>query len=281
MKKILFCLAALLIAGASQNTYAQQLKTPQLSPTQTIIQDLGLGKITLVYSRPDLRGRKILGTMEPYGKVWRTGANTATTITFSDDVTIEGNKVPAGQYGLFSIPDQNEWTVILSKKPDQWGAYTYKQDDDLLRFKVKTINHTDPLETLTMQFNNVDQSKCELEVRWENISFSFHISTEVDSKIMANIDDVMNHDKKPYFFAAQYYYENNKDLNKALEWISAGEKASPKSSFYKVWKARIQLKMGDKAGALKTAQEGVELAKADNDAEYQKLNQAVADQAKS
>ncbi len=281
MKKTFLCLVALLIAGATQNSYAQELKTPQLSSSQTIIQELGLGKITLVYSRPNVKGRKILGVMEPYGKVWRTGANAATTITFSDDVTIEGNKVPAGQYGLFSIPDQNEWTVILSKKPDQWGAYTYKQDDDFLRFKVKTINHSDPLETLTMQFNNVDQTKCELELRWENISFSFHISTEVDSKIMANIDDVMNHDKKPYFFAAQYYYENNKDLNKALEWISMGEKASPKSAFYKVWKARIQLKMGDKAGALKTAQEGVELAKADKDAEYERLNQAVVDQAKS
>jgi hypothetical protein len=281
MKKTFFCLVALLIAGATQNIYAQELKTPQLSSSQTIVQELGLGKITLVYSRPNVKGRKMFGGMEPYGVVWRTGANAATTITFTDDVTIEGNKVPAGQYGLFSIPDQNEWTVILSKKPDQWGAYTYKQDDDLLRFKVKTVNHSDPLETLTMQFNNVDQTKCELEVRWENISFSFHISTEVDSKIMASIDDVMNHDKKPYFFAAQYYYENNKDLNKALEWISIGEKASPKSSFYKVWKARIQLKMGDKAGALKTAQEGVELAKADKDAEYERLNQAVVDQAKS
>src|SRR5258707_15716226 len=115
---------------------------------------------------------------------------------------------------------------------------------------------------------------------WENAGFLFHISTEVDSKIMKNIDDVMNNDKRPYFNAALYYYENDKDLNKALEWISTAEKAHPKSSFYKVWKARIQLKMGDKAGALKTAQEGVELAKADNDLEYQRLNQGVADQAK-
>ena len=279
MKKIFFCLAALLLACATQNSYAQ-LKIPQLSSTQTIVQDLGLGKITLVYSRPNVKGRKIFGAMEPYGVVWRTGANAATTITFTDDVTIEGNKVPAGEYGLFSIPDQNEWTVILNKTANQWGAYTYKQADDILRFKVKTVNHSDPLETLTMQFNNVDQTKCELELRWENISFSFRISTEVDSKIMANIDDVMNNDKKPYFDAALYYYENNKDLSKALEWISTAEKGHPKSAFYKVWKARIQLKMGDKAGALKTAQEGVQLAKDDSDLEYQRLNQAVADQAK-
>jgi len=279
MKKVYIYLAAMLLACASISASAQALKTPQLSSSQTIEQDLGLGKITLIYSRPNVKGRKIFGTLEPYGTVWRTGANAATIIKFSDDVIINGNKVPAGEYGLFSIPDQNEWTVILNKTANQWGAYTYKQTDDFLRFKVKTVKRTDPTETLTFLFNNVDRTKCELELRWENISFAFNISTEVDSKIMANIDDVMNNDKKPYFDAALYYYENGKDLTKALEWISTAEKTHPKSAFYKVWKARIQLKMGDKPGALKTAQQGVQLAKADNDPEYVRLNQAVADQA--
>lgn len=280
MKRIYFYLAAMLVACASQNSYAQLLKVPQLSSSQTIVQDLGLGKITLTYSRPSVRGRKIFGAMEPYGNVWRTGANAATTIKFTDDVTIEGNKVPAGEYSLFSIPDKNEWTVILNKTANQWGAYTYKQADDQLRFKVKTINHTDPTETLTMQFNDVDRTKCELEISWANVSFSFNISTDVDSKVMANINDVMNTDKRPYYDAALYYYENNKDLNKALEWISTAEKAEPKSPFYKVWKARIQLKMGDKAAALATAKEGVRLAKEQNDKEYERLNQGVIDQAK-
>lgn len=279
MKKILTYVSAIVLACVFQQSNAQTLKTPNLSSTQTIEQELGLGKITLIYSRPNVKGRKIFGALEPYGTVWRTGANAATIIKFSDDVTIEGTKVPAGEYGLFSIPDQNEWTVILNKTSNQWGAYTYKQADDFLRFKVKTINRKSPEETLTFQFNDVDQTKCDLEMRWENISFSFHITTEVDSKIMANIDEVMNKDTKPYFSAALYYYENNKDLGKALEWISTAEKAHPKSSFYKVWKARIQLKMGDKAGALATAQQGVALAKADNDPEYTRLNQAVADQA--
>src|ERR1700744_1087076 len=246
MKIVHFLIFALfLCTGAG---YAQV--TPQPSSTQTIEQQFGLGKITLTYSRPNLRGRNMFGHLLPYGAVWRTGANAATVIKFTDDVTIEGNKVPAGEYGLFSIPDKDEWTIILNKTAHQWGAYTYKQSDDFLRFKVKTINHTDPLETLTMLFNNVDQTKCELELRWDNISFSFHISTDVDSKVMANIDEVMNTDKRPYFEAAMYYYENNKDLKKALEWISTAEKAEPTAPFYKVWKARIQLKMGDKAGAL-------------------------------
>jgi hypothetical protein len=280
MKRLYYYLAAMLIACASQNSYAQMLKVPQLSSTQTIEQELGLGKITLTYSRPNLRGRKIFGNLIQYGTVWRTGANAATLIKFTDDVTIEGNKVPAGEYGLFSIPDKDGWTIILNKTAHQWGAYTYKQSDDFLRFKVKNTTLASPLETLTIQFNNVDQTKCELELKWENVSFSFHISTDVDSKVMANIDEVMNKDTRPYFEAAMYYYENNKDMTKALEWIRTAEKSEPKSPFYKLWEARIQLKMGDKAAALATAQEGVKLAHAQNDKEYETLNQGVVDQAK-
>lgn len=281
MKKILLYAASMLLACTAMNSFAQSVKVPPLSTTQTIEQELGLGNITLTYSRPDMRGRKIFGGLVPYGAVWRLGANSATVIKFSDDLTIEGNKVPAGEYGLFAIPTQDEWTIILNKTAHQWGAYTYKEADDFLRFKVKASTVGNSLETMAMQFVNVDQTKCELEMRWDNVAVSFHISTDVDAKVMASIDQVMNKDQKPYFLAAQYYYENNKDLKQALDWITIAEKASPKSAFYKVWKARIQLKMGDKAGALKTAQEGVELAKADNDKEYEGLNQAVADQAKS
>ncbi len=281
MKRLSYFLVAMLLACTSSASHAQVLKTPQLSSSQTIVQELGLGKITLTYSRPNVKGRKIFGTLEPYGVVWRTGANAATTIKFTDDVTIEGTKVPAGEYGLFSIPDKDEWTVILNKTANQWGAYTYKQADDILRFKVKTIHHTDPTETLTMQFNDVDQTKCELEMRWENSSFAFHISTDVDSKVMANIDEVMNKDTRPYFEAALYYYEHDKDMKKALEWITTAEKNEPTSPFYKVWKARIQLKMGDKAAALATAQQGVRLAQDQKDKEYERLNQGVVDQAKN
>ncbi|MBS1532238.1 MAG: DUF2911 domain-containing protein [Bacteroidetes bacterium] len=281
MKRILICAAAMLLACTATNSFAQSIKIPPLSTTQTIEQELGLGKITLTYSRPNIRGRKIFGGLVPYGAVWRLGANSATIIKFSDDVTIEGNKVPAGEYGFFAIPGQNEWTIILNKDPHQWGAYTYKEADDFLRFKVANVHHDSPLETMTMWFGNVDQTKGELEMRWENAGFLLHISTDVDAKVMANIDQVMNKDQKPYFMAAMYYYENNKDLKQALEWITTAEKSDPKSAFYKVWKARIQLKMGDKAGALATAQEGVKLAHDQNDKEYEGLNQAVADQAKS
>src|ERR1700750_633074 len=127
MKKILCYVSAIVLACAFQQSNAQTLKTPNLSAAQTIEQELGLGKITLTYSRPNVKGRKIFGGMEPYGTVWRTGANSATVIKFTDEVIIAGKKIPAGEYGLFSIPGENEWTIIISKQPNQWGAYSYKE----------------------------------------------------------------------------------------------------------------------------------------------------------
>jgi hypothetical protein len=152
MKKLYTVIAALLITGGSLTTQAQGFKMPQASSAQTLTQEFGLGKITLNYSRPNTKGRKIFGGLEPYGQVWRTGANSATVITFTDDVTIEGNKVPAGEYALFSIPGASEWTIILNKAAKQWGAYEYKQADDVLRFKVKAGKTAEPVETFTMQF---------------------------------------------------------------------------------------------------------------------------------
>ena len=124
------CLLAFAILFSFAHGHAQI--TPQPSSSETITQGFGLGTITISYSRPNTNGRKIFGYVEPYDKVWRTGANWATVVTFSDDVSLEGNKVPAGEYALFSIPEENQWTIILSKKSKQWGAYTYNQADDYL-----------------------------------------------------------------------------------------------------------------------------------------------------
>lgn len=279
MKKLSTVILSAILFCGSLNINAQGLKIPAASSGQTIIQDLGLGKITVVYSRPNAKGRVMLGKQEPYGQVWRTGANSATTITFTDDVTIQGNKVPAGTYGLFSIPDPKEWTIILSKTSKTWGAYTYKQEDDFLRFKVKAANLKEPIETFTIQFANVMPASADLQLMWEHTALAFHIITDVDTRVMASIDEAMKGEKKPYMAAAQYYYNNDKDMAKALEWVNEAERTQPKSPAIKVWKARILLKKGDKAAALATAQEGVKLAKEKNDGEYERLNAAVVAQA--
>lgn len=268
------------LLGAADFANAQGAKFPQASSGQTIIQDFGLGKITLMYSRPNVKDRKIFGGMEPMGVVWRNGANAATRIKFTDAVQIEGKDLPAGEYGLFSIPGKNGWTVIFSKTPDQWGAYTYKESDDVLRVKVKTTALKDKVETLTMQFSAVSETSAQLNMMWENSAYALNITTAIDEKVMANIAEAMKGEKKPYFNAALYYFQNGKDLKTALEWMTEAEKSDPKAPWFKLWKGRIQLKTGDKAGAAVTAQQGIEAAKAQNIDEYVRLNTELLAQAK-
>jgi hypothetical protein len=250
--------------------------TPQPSTSQTLTQGFGLGTITLTYSRPNAKGRKIFGYVEPYDKVWRTGANWATTINFSDDVSIEGNKVPAGEYALFSIPGASQWTIILSKKVKQWGAYTYNQGDDFLRFNVKPVTSQQPVETFALEFENMYPTSGELHLLWETTALTIHMTCDIDAKVMARIDSAMKTDKKPYYDAVIYYWTNNKDMNQALEWANQLEKVPGMPPMVaKLWKARVQLKKGDKPGAAATAQEGVKAATDAKSDEYIRLNTEV------
>lgn len=264
----------------SSSLQAQGLKMPQPSTAQTITQAFGLGSVTLNYSRPNTKGRKIFGALEPYGSVWRTGANSATTITTTETIKIEGKELPAGTYGLFTIPGANEWTVIINKGAKQWGAYEYKPEEDLFRITVKPMKLKEKVETFTIQLTDVYPTTAKLQLMWENTGISLGLTTDVDTKVMASIDEAMKGEKKPYFAAAQYYFENGKDLNKALEWATAAEASDPKAPYYKLWKGRIQLKMGDKKGAAITAAEGVKVAEESKNPEYVRLNTALLAEAK-
>lgn len=162
MKKIFLSAVAicgLLIAEA-------QLKTPAPSPAQTIKQDFGISTVELSYSRPAMKGRKIFGDLVPFGNVWRTGANQATVLTFGDDVTIGGTKIKAGKYGLLSIPEKNNWTLIITKQLDVTSPSAYKQDQDVVRTEVKTIGMDESMENFTMQFANIKSNSCELHIMW-------------------------------------------------------------------------------------------------------------------
>jgi len=281
MKKLSLSVIILLITSITLKTNAQAPRIPEASSTQTIIQDFGLGKVTITYSRPNVKGRVIFGGINPWGQVWRTGANAATTINFSENVIVEGHSVPAGTYSLFTIPKKDEWTVILNKTVKQWGAYSYKEADDFLRFKVKPVALEEKRETFTIQFANETTKSSDLYLVWDHTAVAIHLETDDDAQITANIAELMKGNRKPYYFnAIQYYYENNKDMNTALGWALEAEKVDP-GPWYKLWEARIRLKMGDKAAAIAAAEDGIKLAKASNDDEYVRLNQAVIDQAKS
>lgn len=278
MKKISILFTYIMISLYGLNANAQ-LKMPQSSSLQTLIQEFGLGKVTVSYSRPNIKGRSLEKDLIPFGEVWRTGANDATVITFTDAVTLEGNTVLPGEYALFTIPGKDEWTIILNKETKQWGSYQYKQAADVLRFKVKPIKLTEHLETFSINFSDVMPSSANLDLSWENTRITIKMTTDVDSKVMANIDAAMKSEKPPFYPAAIYYFENGKDLKKALEWINIAEAGDQKAPWFKYQKARIQLKIGDKSGAAQTARAGIEAAKVLNNAEYIRLNEKILTQA--
>lgn len=278
MKKISIFFAIVLYALVSAPSFAQ-LKMPQVSSAQSIIQEFGLGTVTVKYSRPNVKGRNVFTELAPYGEVWRTGANSITTIAFSEDVALEGKPVEAGEYALLTIPGKDAWTIILNKDTKQWGAYTYKEANDILRFTVKPSKAREKVETFTIAFSDVSPAAAKLNLMWANTTVGINMATEVDSKVIASIDQAMQGEKKPYMQSAVYYYDNGKDLKKALEWMNAVGAADQKTPWYNYWKAKIQLKSGDKAGAAASAKTGLEIAKTMNNAEYVRLNSAIMAQA--
>jgi len=274
MRNTIYCFI-ILFGLLSREASAQDLRIPEPSTAQRIVQEFGMGNITIVYSRPNTKGRNILGGIEPYGLVWRTGANAATKIKFSDTIQIEGHTISAGEYALFTIPGAGEWTVIFNKTADQWGAYAYDSTKDALRFNVRPGRLDKKLETFTIQFANMQTEHGELQLLWESTVVSMQLFTDVDAKVMANIDKAMQGDKKPYYRAAIYYYNHNKDMQKAWAWMQEQDKMQPGQYNIKYWLARIKLKMGDREGAIALANEGLRLAMAEPNAEYIRMNKEV------
>jgi Protein of unknown function (DUF2911) len=275
--KNLGCLVLLVVFGLGAG--AQDLHIPEPSTSQRLDQEFGMGRILVTYSRPNTKGRKIIGEIEPYGLVWRTGANNATKVKLTDTIQIEGHSLAPGEYALFTIPRAKEWTVIFNSVANQWGAYAYDSSKDVLRFNVTPGRLDKKLETFTIQFANMVTDRGELQVLWENTVVTLHLATDVDARVMANIDQAMQSDKKPYYRASIYYYNHLKDIHKALAWMEEWDKLQPNQYNVKYWKARIQLKAGDRAGAIATANEGLKLAMAEPNAEYIRMNKEVLTEA--
>jgi hypothetical protein len=274
MKKTVLFLSAMLVLSL---TNAQTLTTPQPSPTQTIKQNFSLGSIELSYSRPAKKGRKIMGDLVPFGKVWRTGANAATTLTFSDDVTIGGKEVKAGKYGLLTIPDAGKWTIIISKDVNVNSPSLYKPENDVVRVQSDVVTTPFTIENFTINFAAITGSSCNVEMMWENSYVSFPITAGTDAKVMKQIDNMMNKDNKPYFNAASYYYDNGKDLNQALAWVNKAVENNKEAYWMFLLKARIHQKLGDKQASKAAATTCKELATKDKNDDYIKMaNELIA-----
>jgi hypothetical protein len=273
MKKIILLFACLLFICFFVE--AQQLRTPAPSSTQTVKQELGLSTVELSYSRPGIKGRKIFGDLVPYGKVWRTGANNATTITFGDDVMIGNTKVAAGKYGLLTIPDKDQWTIIISKQVDVTNPADYKQDQDVVRYTAKAEALPFALETFSIMFNNVKSNSMDMDLIWDQTLVSLPLTTDIDTKIMSQIKTLVEGDNRPYYAAAMYYMENGKDLNKALTWFDKAAEQNPKAYWVYHQRANLLAKMGKKQEAIASANKSIELAKEAKNDDYVALNQKL------
>lgn len=273
MRKILFLLTV--CAFFAININAQNLRTPAPSTTTTVRQDFGLSFVELNYSRPSMKGRKIFGDLVPYSKVWRTGANNATTITFGDTVSMGGKKINPGKYGLLTIPEAGSWTIIITKQLDVTSPADYKQDQDIVRVKAEAQAMPFPIETFTMVFGEVKSNSMGLALLWENVIVNLPITTDVDSRVMAQIDQLMNVDSKPYFNAALYYLENGKDLNKAVAWFDKAIQQNPKAFWAYHQRANALAKLGKKQEAIASAKKSIELAKEAQNDDYVELNEKL------
>ncbi len=266
-KTILF----LLLHLSFSMSYAQ-VKMPALSPVQTIKQDIGVGFIELKYARPSARDRKVFGNVVPYNTLWRTGANAATLIKFTDKVTINGNILDTGSYAVYTIPGKENWEFIFNKGVSNWGTDGYKKTEDVLRITVPVHKLKKALETFTIAFENMKPSACDVHLTWEKTDVSFSVTIDVKEKLKAQIEAGMNADKKPYFQAAQFYNEYEIDLPKALTNVDKAIEANPTAYWMMLYKAKIQEKMGDFKGALITSQQSMEAAKKANNPDYIKSN---------
>lgn len=271
MKKTI--LSALALTVMLCNSMAQ-VKMPAPSTTQTIKQDFGLSAIELTYSRPNMKGRKIYGDLVPYNKLWRTGANAATRIRFNDPVEMGGKKIDSGTYVMYTIPGVDSWEVIINKGITNWGVDGYKESEDVARFKVEPMKLKSrvKVETLTMQFADIKAESCELQIMWEKTAVAIPISTNIKDKIRAQIEAAMLQDKKPYWQAAQFYNEYDRNLTKALENVSKACEENPKAFWMYLYKAKIQKEMGDNAGAMESSRKSLELATEQKNDDYIKMN---------
>lgn len=277
MKKLFLAITTLMISSAA---FSQQLTIPRPSPTQKVEQAFATSKIIIEYSRPGVKGRTIYGGLVPFDSLWRTGANSSTKIYFGEDVTVEGNRVPMGEYALYTIPGKQSWTMILSKDTSLWGSFGYKKENDLARFNVKSQSLPFSLETFTIDVANIKPNACDIDLLWDKTFVRMHVVADIDSKIMKQIDEAMKSDKPPYGQAAAYYYDNGKDLNKAYEWINKGIETRPDNYGWMLTKARIELKLGKKAEAIATAQKAKELSLKDNNLDDAKQAEAIIADAK-
>ena len=276
MKTLSLLCSALLL---STTLLFAQLETPQPSPLSTVSQRVGMTDVTVTYSRPSARGRAVVGELVPYDQVWRTGANRATKVSISDELSVVGNKLAAGDYALFTIPGEKSWTVIFNKNTEQSGTGSYKQEEDALRVNVPVTATQDPYETFTLGFSNLSETKATMFIAWENTKVAIPLEDpNVDSKVMAQIEEQMasaGDDAGLYYQAANYYFTMDKDLQQAQEWIDKAVSLDDSKFWVLHLQAKIHAETENYDQARTAAQKSIELAKENGNQDYVRLNEKL------
>ncbi|KFA89267.1 hypothetical protein Q664_35920 [Archangium violaceum Cb vi76] len=269
MKKLLGCVVAVVVALTSLPASAQ-LELPAASPSAKVMQAVGLTEISVDYSSPAVKGRKLWGELVPFGQVWRTGANMTTKISFSRDVTFGGKPVPAGTYAIVSIPTEKEWTVVLNKELGLYGGgKAYDQKDDVARVSV-TPTQAPNRERMTFLFSNTTEDQTSLDLEWGTLRVSVPVKTDTSKYAQANIQDAVNGAWRSLANAARYVADTSKDYTTALGY--ADDSLAIQSHWFNNWiKADILARTGKYAEARKFAQTAWDLGQKDQNFFYKDL----------
>lgn len=271
MKKIISGIVMILLSFQIE----AQVKTPAPSPKCTIEQKVGLTDVTIEYSRPSMKGRTVFGNLVPYGKLWRTGANQNSMISFSDDVVIKGQTLKKGKYAIFVTPKVDMWEVIFYTDTENWGTpENWNEKNVALSTNVDTKILGTPVESFTISINNLDNNYAHLEFSWEKTLVALKFEVPTQKTAMASIDKVLaGPTAGDYFSSAQYLNQSNGDMNKALEYINKALDLNKEKPFwYTRQKSLIQAKLGDKKGAIETAKISLEAAVKEKNDDYVKMN---------
>jgi tetratricopeptide (TPR) repeat protein len=253
-KKSFLILLSLVIVTSS----FAQLKSPNASPRSNITQIIGLVSVNLDYSRPSKKSREIFGGLVPYNKIWRTGANNPTTISFSDYVKINNQLISAGKYHLYSVPTESTLDLVIYEKTDAWGSLpTFDKSKVIARVSSDFIDLPNTVETFTISFENISNNGSTLNIMWDNKLAMYNIDALTKDKMINNINNVMNNNpsSNDYSRAAMYYFEEDIDIEKAMEWIN---KAYKDSDNLRYWHLRYKALIYEKAGKLNKALEYAE-----------------------
>lgn len=260
-------------------------EVPATNAPATIQQRVAATDIKVEYNRPNVKGRTIFGELVPFGKVWRTGSDASTKIYFSTPVSLNGHALDSGSYELFTIPGIDEWTIILQQSKKQWGSYAYKPELDILRFNTTRQSLTESVETFTIGFDKITSRSAELALCWEKIRVPVQVDIDLQKTVVPKIESSLESDeRKPYFRAAMFYFENDLDINRAAELMQLAIKENPDHLGMLYRLGLILEKKGDKNGAIEASEKSLRLAQSASEelkTEYIKLNTALLNRLKS